>query len=231
MNRLILAVVFFLTGVATGLAEEPRIIVTTGVGTVEAEPDMATVRVGVTREARLAGDALDQTSKAMADVIARLQQEGVAARDMQTQGLSLQPVWSRQNSNSNEQRRITGFLARNGLIVRVRALDDLGSILDQIVQDGANTFDGVSFALQEPEAALAEARERAVIQAMEKAEQLTLAAGVGLGPVMSIAEVSGVPRPAMMEMAAVRMTDAVPIATGEVSLSVQVEMEFEIVDE
>ncbi len=231
MKKLVFATVVFFCGTVSGWAEEDRTITTTGTGTIEAEPDMATIRVGVTREARLAGDALQMTSDAMTMVIARLQDAGVEDRDMQTQGLSLQPVWSRQSSTSDDPRRITGFVARNGLLVRVRALERLGGILDQVVQDGANTFDGLSFSLQEQETLLASARADAVRDAIEKAEQLAIAAGVTLGPVLSISESANTPRPAMMEMAAARMADAVPIAAGEVSLSVQVNMQFEISDD
>ncbi|MGD9293331.1 MAG: SIMPL domain-containing protein, partial [Roseobacter sp.] len=143
-------------------------IVTTGTATVEAEPDMATLRVGVAREARLAGDALQLTSDAMTTVLARLKDAGIEDRDMQTQGLSLQPVWSQQSSTSSDPRRITGFVARNGLVIRVRSLENLGGLLDLVVQDGANTFDGLSFSVQEQEALLAKARADAVRDAIEK---------------------------------------------------------------
>jgi hypothetical protein len=113
----------------------------------------------------------------------------------------------------------------------VRSLENLGGLLDLVVQDGANTFDGLSFSVQEQEALLARARADAVRDAIEKAEQLAIAAGVTLGPVLNISEGGNIPRPAMMEMAAARMADAVPIAAGEVSLSVQVNMSFGISDE
>lgn len=226
--RLVLVVLTIGSG---AWASDTRVITTSGRGVVEAVPDMATINLGVTQQARQAGDALAATSDALRDVIERLQGAGIAARDMQTQGLSLQPVWSRQNSNSDTPRQITGFVARNGLVVRVRNLEALGGILDMVVQDGANTFNGLQFSMQDPEPAIIAARADAVADAMDKARQLADAAGVTLGPVQSISESGGGARPVMMEMASARMAADVPIAAGEVSLSANVSMVFSILDE
>ena len=212
-------------------AEATRVITTSGRGVIDMVPDMASIDIGVTHQARTAGQALILTSDAVREVVVRLQEAGIAPRDMQTQGLSLQPVWNRQNSNSDTPAAITGFVARNNLMVRVRDLDSLGGILDTVVADGANTFNGLRFSVQDPTAAIADARARAVEDAMSKAQQLAAAAGVTLGPVQSIAENGGGGRPVMMEMASARMASDVPVAAGEVSLSAQVSMVFSILDE
>lgn len=224
-----IATAVILIGCAAPLwADTERLITVTGQGSVEALPDMANIKVGVTREAQLAGEALDATSGAVRDVIARLEEAGISPRDMQTQGLSLQPKWSRRSSDSGENPRITGFVARNSLSVRVRDLESLGGILNAVVEDGANTFDGLQFTISEPDAAIAAARADAVADAIAKAEQLAQAAGVSLGPVQSITENGAAPRPMMMEMAGARMDNDVPVARGEVSLTAQVSIVFAI---
>ncbi|WP_282059464.1 SIMPL domain-containing protein [Roseobacter litoralis] len=229
MKNLIVALVFVLGTVPAVWADADRVITTMGQGVVEAVPDMATINLGVTNEARLAGDALRLTSDAVAAVLAQLNEAGIAPRDMQTQGVSLQPVWNRRNPE-NETPRITGFVARNTLTIRVRDLDTLGGILDRVVQDGANTFNGLQFSIQDPEPAIAAARQDAVKDAIAKAEQLAEAAGVALGPVQSISESGGGGRPVVMEMASARMASDVPVAAGEVSLTARVSMVFEILD-
>lgn len=212
-------------------ADDDRVITTTGQGSVEAVPDMASIDIGVTHEAPTAGEALRLTSEGVGAVISRLEDAGIAPRDMQTQGLSLMPVWNRQNSGTETTPQITGFVARNALKVRVRVLDDLGQILDRLVSDGANTFNGLQFSVQDPTDSIARARTEAVADAMAKAEQLAAAAGVTLGPVQSISEMGGAPRPVMMEMASARMASDVPVAAGEVSLSARVTMVFSIEDD
>ena len=227
----ILAMALIWLGLVTGAwAQEDRLISTTGTGAVEAAPDMATITLGVTQEARLATEAMDAASAAARAVLTRVEQAGIAPRDVQTSDVSLQPVWSRDSVSNNTTPRVTGYVARNTLSIRVRDLDTLGAILDAVVQDGANTFNGLRFSLQDPEPVIAEARAAAVKDAMARAEQLAAAAGVTLGAVRSISESGGRFRPEMMEMAAARVAADVPIAAGELSMTAQVSMVFEIAE-
>jgi uncharacterized protein YggE len=226
MNFFVACAILMGTLAPVSAQEALRTVTVTGQGTVEAVPDMATVQIGVTREARLADEALDATSEAVAGVIARLQAAGIDPRDMQTQGVSLYPVRDRDGDAPT----VIGFVARNSLAVRVRALDALGPVLNAVVEDGANTLSSLQFSLADTDAALAEARADAVGEAMAKAAQLAAAAGISLGPVLSITESGSVPRPMMMEMATSRMADDVPVARGEVSITAQVTVVFEISD-
>ncbi len=213
--------------VAQGMApaEAARTLSIDGTGRVELAPDMAMVRIGVTHQDRVAATALRQTSDAVAAMLARLEGLGVAARDMQTAGLSLNPVW-RDSSGQQGQPSPWGFEASNIVSLRLRDLDALGPVLDALVSDGANRLDGVSFGLQDPESAMDEARRLAVADARRKAALFAEAAGVALGQVISLSETGGgMPRPVMMEMAAMR-SDAVPIAAGEVGISASVQMVF-----
>ncbi|MDW3181271.1 SIMPL domain-containing protein [Roseobacter sp.] len=212
------------------LADDARVITTTGIGTVETTPDMATLRLGVTHEDKEAAATMAATSEGVTAVLARLEAAGIAARDMQTDQLSLQPIWSDYNSNSRDARKITGFLATNMLTVRVRDLDTLGSVLDLVIGDGANSFNGLSFGLQEPKPSQDAARADAVKDAVDRAQQLAEAAGVTLGPIQSISEQGGFARPQMMEMAAARSAADVPIASGELTVSAQVNIVFAIAD-
>jgi uncharacterized protein YggE len=230
MRKILLASAILMAIGTAVWAEAERVITTTGLGVIELEPDMASIDIGVTHQSRVAEEALVLTSEALTSVIARLEEAGIAPRDMQTQGLSLQPVWSRQAPNSETPSRITGFVARNGLLIRVRDLTALGEILDTVVEDGANTFNGLRFSVQDPAEAIAAARAEAVEEAMTKARQLAAAAGVTLGPVQSIIENGGPPAPRMMDMAAARMSSNTPVAAGEVSLSAQVTMVFSILE-
>ncbi|MEX5727080.1 uncharacterized protein Ga0609869_000433 [Rhodovulum iodosum] len=196
----------------------------TGEGKVAAAPDMATLTLGVTHQARTAAAAMDQVSTQTAAVLARLRAAGIAERD-QTSALTLSPVWSRPDSEP--ARQITGFAAANRLTVRVRALDALGAVLDQVIGAGANSFRGLSFGVQDPAPLIDEARRRAVADATAKAELYATAAGLSLGPVQQIEDVERAsPRPMMRE--ATRAGAQVPVAAGEVTLSASVTMVFSL---
>lgn len=199
----------------------------TGQGHVESVPDMATVRLGVTGQAKTAADALRENSAATRDVLDRVMAAGVEARDVQTSGLNLSPIWNNRQSSNGEQPDIVGYMVTNQVTVRVRDISLVGQVLDDVVQNGANTFNGLEFGLQDPGPATDEARKRAVAEALRKARIYADAAGVTLGAITEINEAGDyAPQPMLRrEMA---MSDAVPIAEGEVSVGSTVTVIFEI---
>lgn len=205
-----------------------RQISVTGEGQVDIAPDMATITLGVTNEAKEAGDAMAATSAAVTQMLTRLNDLGIAARDRQTRSLSLNPIWSNRSSSASGPSKITGFVASNAVLVRVRNLDSLGLIMDAVIAGGANDFNGLQFSVQEPGPLMDRARELAVADAMAKAHLLATAADVTLGPVITMSEQGG-GRPMQMEMAAARSGGA-PIAAGEVSIRATVSMVFGIAD-
>jgi uncharacterized protein len=216
---------------ATGAAaQEPArnlaLITVTGEGRVSLPPDMATITLGVSAEATTAREAMDQTSAGVAALLDRLAAAGIERRDLQTAAINLNPVWDHRNSGTP---RITGFAASNTILVRVRALDTLGGVLDAVLEAGGNTFHGLAFGLQSPEPHRDAARSAAVQDARRKAELLAEAAGVTLGPIAAITEGGAIepPRP-MFRMQAEMASDAVPIAEGEVDVTAHVTVGWEI---
>ena len=205
--------------------EAPRQVSVSGTGRVDLAPDMATVMIGVTHQDKAAGAAMQQTSDAVAAMLERLAGLGIAARDVQTTALTLNPVW-RDNPAQQGQPMPWGFEASNVVTLRLRDIAALGKVLDALVSDGANRLDGVTFGLQDPEASMDEARRRAVAEAQRKAALYAAAAGVTLGQVISLSETGmATPRPQMLEMAAMR-ADSVPVAAGEVGITASVQMVF-----
>jgi len=223
------------TLVAIGLASRSeaeqgsRVITVVGEGQVEAVPDMAMITLGVTHEASEAGEAMEQVSRRTEKILVRLTTLEIETKDIQTSRFSLNPVWSNRNSSTGERPEISGFVASNAVTVRVREMTSLGQVLDAVIADGANTFNGLQFLVQDPKPLQDEARRRATADAMDRAAQLAQAAGVTLGAVQSISELGGGAQPVRMEMAAMR-DGGVPIAAGEISMTASVSMIFEILD-
>jgi hypothetical protein len=106
----------------------------------------------------------------------------------------------------------------------------LGPALDALVTAGANQINAISFSLRDPKPLLAAAREQAVADAIARAQTLTKAAGVTLGPILTIQEGGAdVPRP--VYVAARLMAGApppTPTAAGEQSVTASVSIVFEI---
>jgi uncharacterized protein len=212
----------------------PRILVS-GEGSASAAPDMALISLTVLREAATAREALDANNQAMAQVLEAMKTAGVAEKDLQTSGFSIQPRYVYPDPNKPDQPqepKITGYTVQNTLGVRVRDLAKLGAIIDQSVSLGVNQGGDITFTKDDTKALLEEARKKAVADAVAKAKTLSEAAGVTTGRILEISEQSFQPQPIPMmrqEMAFAKgAADAVPVAAGENSYRVNVNVTFEI---
>lgn len=207
----------------------PATISVSGEGRVEVVPDLATVSLGVTTDADTASAAMAANSDAVAQVLERLKAAGIEPRDVQTSGLSLGPRYDYGRGDGTPP-KLVGYTVSNMVTVRVRALDKLGGVLDGVVADGANTLNGLGFGLAEDGEARDEARRRAVADARRRAELYAEAAGVKLGRLVSINEAGGNYAPMPMAEAAFAKSADVPIAAGEVGISANVSLLYEIAE-
>lgn len=220
-----------------GEHSRPGTISIQGIGEVSATPDMAYITSGVTTEGKTAREALDANTTAMTALIDVLKSAEIADKDIQTSNFSVQPqyVYSDQRSSAGYTKppQIAGYQVSNSVTVRVRDLENLGTVLDQIVTVGANTINNVSFAVEDTDALYTEARKRAIKDAMAKAGLYTDAANVGLGRIVNISENGGImpqvfdqrAKVAMMEMSA----SPVPVQAGELSYNISVSVQWELV--
>ena len=232
-NRFIVPALILALSGGAALASEPisqRQISVTGEAQIQVPPTVATITLGVTEQADEAVNAMRQVSKTMVAVIDQLHKAGIAAEDLQTRQISVNPIWTSAGSySSGQERKITGFTASNTLMLRVRDLDKLGEVLDQVLQVGANEFRGLQFGVVDPSEIYDEMRGAAVKDAIAKAEQLAVAADLTLGPVLTITDHGGNDggQPMMLEMA---RSSAMPIEAGELSFSHNVSVVFGIAE-
>lgn len=208
-----------------------------GRGEVLAAPDMAQINSGVTTQGASAREALDANTAAMADLIAELKAAGIEARDIQTSGFSVNPnyVYSdeRDENGYSLPPRINGYQVNNTVTVTVRKLDDLGAILDKSVTIGANTINGVSFAVADPSELYNEARRSAFADARAKAELYAEAANVTLDDIVSISETQGFNNPQpypMYARAELASAQSVPVEAGEMAFAINVNVQWELDD-
>lgn len=206
--------------------DTPRTLSVSGTGEAVATPDIARITTGVQMRAGTAGDAMRLASEAMTGVFAALESEGVKAADVQTSGLSLEPVWDDDPQPRSGPPDVMGYVAGNMVTVRLRDVGGIGSVVDALVAAGANRFQDIGFGIDDPEPLLEEARRAAVADARAKAELLAEAAGVTLGPVLILNE-SGGYRPQPM-FAQADMARATPVAEGTMSVGAQVQIVYAI---
>jgi uncharacterized protein YggE len=195
---------------------------------VERAPDLAVMSAGVVTQAPTASEAMRLNAERMSQVVAAVRRAGVAERDIQTSGLSLQPQYDYQDRRAP---RLTGYQATNQVSVRLRELDRAGRVIDSLVEAGANQVSGPGFEIAEPDAALDAARSAAVAKARARADLYARALGLRVKRVVSLSEgFERVPPPMPVARMAVAMESVAdtPVAPGEVSLTARVTLTVEL---
>lgn len=216
-------------------ANEPALISVTGTGEVSAAPDTAFINSGVTTQGATAREALDANTKAMNDLLATLKEAGIESRDVQTSGFSVSPNYvytdARDENGYSLPPKINGYQVYNTVNVRIRDLETLGAVLDKQVTVGANTINGITFSVADPSKLYDEARKAAFADAKEKAGLYAEAAGEALGLLKTVSESQGYdqPQPYMMKtMDSATASAPVPVATGELSFSINVQVTWSV---
>ena len=206
-----------------GLDAPGDVVVVTGMGRVSAAPDTALLTLGVESQAPTLGAATSDAARRMSAVVARIKALGVADADVATVVYAVDPRMAPGDpARRDEPPRIAGYHATNLAQVTVRKPADAGPILDAAVAAGANSVRGIRFTLADPATAQAQARANAVGDAIAKARQLAAAAGVKLGPVLSIRE-TAISQPVPMRALAMR-AESTPIEPGQLDVVVTIEL-------
>lgn len=202
-----------------------RQVTVVGRGEAKGTPDTGYVQIGVETEANTTEEALEQNNAQVAAIIEKIKQLGVAEEDIQTSNFSINTRYD------NDGRRVVGYQVSNIVSVTIRNLEQTGTLLDQVVQVGANRVYGINFGVDDPSELLAQARDKAVADARAKAEQLAQASSASVGQVLVITENVGsqspIPMPMRSEIAE-EDAAAVPIQTGQQTVSTQVQVTFEL---
>ncbi len=168
-------------------SDEQTGITVTGQGEVSVSPDVARFTIGVEVERATVSEAREAAAEAAAAIVQALKDHGVDEEDIRTQHLSIYPVY---DYGRDERPRIIGYTVSNLVAVTVRDLDRVSEALDAAIEAGgdATRLHGISFEVEDPEQALAQARKAAMEDARRKAEQLAELAGARLGPATFISE-------------------------------------------
>lgn len=217
------------------IAPGNALLTLTAEGRSTRKPDLAVFSAGVASSGKTAGEALATNSADMNRVIAALKRAGIADRDIQTSNLSLNPVHAQprrlpDGSYENETPRIVGYQVSNAVSVRQRRLGEFGKVIDTLVSAGANQVNGPSFQMDSPDAAMDEARTEAMKKARDRANLYARATGLRVLRILTISESGGYAPPVPMYRMEVAdaAAPAPPIAAGELSLTANVTVTFEL---
>ena len=209
---------------AQGVQKE---IYVNGSGQVFLTPDVAYVYIGVHSESEDVGDALRENNAQAQAVAETLKSNGIESKDIQTSAFNVypQPKYGMQGEILE-----TVYSVDNTIYVTIRELQDLGKILDEVIQAGANTINGVRFDVLDKSEALSEAREMAIKDAQYQAQEIANAAGVKLGDIVSLSAYSNSTPYVSYEGKALggAMSPEVPVAAGQLTIQATADLAYQI---
>jgi uncharacterized protein YggE len=198
-------------------------------GETRIAPDMATISLGVMTEGKTAQAAMQANAARMTQVVDTLRRAGIAAKDIQTSGLNLNPQYVYEQ---NMPPKLSGYQASNQVTIMVHDLARLGQVVDATVGAGANQVNGISFGLDDPTAAENAAREAAVKALSAKAELYARATGHRISRLVTLSEGAAsypVPPPMpMMAMQRMEKTADTSVSPGELKVRVDVTGLYEL---
>jgi hypothetical protein len=215
----------------------PRTLTVIGEGKVSLVPDVAQLNVGAEASAETVAEAKAEVDRLRAAILAALERAGIDQQDIQTSHYSIYyehqpavPVARDGSAESGKAASVPGqgrYWVRNMLRVTVRDTDKAGSVLDAVVEAGANQVYGVTFTVSDESRWQGQARGAAMDDARARAGELARLAGVELGQVLSVSEVIG-GWPGAYAPVPERSMGGSGIAPGQLEMGTQVQVTFAI---
>jgi uncharacterized protein YggE len=198
-----------------------------GTGQATGKPNLLTVVVQVAASGASAAAALTTDSTLAGGVVTAFKDGAVAAKDIQTSNLTLQPQYAYPKGVPT----VIGYQVTNSITATLHDSTKSGAIIDAVVGAGGNAvqIQSIGFSSRDPSLGDARARARATTQAVVHARALARAAGKTLGPVCSLTDESGVPegaRSAEPFSSLAAGAANVPIESGSQTQSAQVSLVY-----
>jgi len=199
-----------------------------GEGRAYAKSDVAIISLGAHTEAQKSQDAVNQNNKIMNAVIDSVKGLGVEEKDIQTTSYNLSPIYDWTENGRN----FKGYALDQQVQVKIRNFDNISSILDKAAEHGANTIGDLQFTVDDMEKVRAEARQKAIVQAKEKAVSLFSQSGLRGQRLVNVVEGGFQPTPIPFygKGGAVAMDSvaAPQIQTGQQEVNVTVTLIYQV---
>ncbi len=203
----------------------------TGEATVSTRPDLAEVDIGVVTQAPTADAAAAQNAQQLDAVVTVLRKQLGANASIRTTGYSLAPNYRYPREGGRPT--INGYTATNVVQVKTERLAEVGKVIDQATQSGANTIQRLRFTLKNEGGARAQALREAATDARDKANALAAALGLRVVRIASVTEgeparVIPLSRETMMTMAQRSEAAPTPVEPGTVDVRATVTLVVEV---
>jgi len=152
-------------------------------------PDEASITVGTQAKASTATAAVAANKVKTEKLLATIRAAGIRERDIQTQGIQLQPDYRWDNVPGGQgHQTLIGYVASNSVQIKTRNIDKLTTLLDALTTAGADTVYGPNFAISDPAPLRREARIRAMARGQAEATEYARSNGFSSVRLLSVEE-------------------------------------------
>jgi uncharacterized protein YggE len=153
-------------------------------------PDEASMTVGTQAKAATATRAVAANKVKTEKLLAAIRAAGIRERDMQTQGIQLQPDyrWDPPSPGGQGRQTLVGYIASNSIQIKTRNIDKLTSLLDALTTAGADSVYGPNFGISDPSPLRREARVRAMARGKDEATEYARNNGFASVRLLSVEE-------------------------------------------
>jgi uncharacterized protein YggE len=155
-----------------------------GEGKAFIKPDIAQVTLGATTQELKSQDAVNKNNTIVNAVIAAIKKLGVEDKDIQTTSYNLSPWYDYTDKGS----MFKGYQLNQQITVKIRNFDNISAVLDAATSQGATNAGDLQFTVDDPVASQADARQKAIDQAKEKAMDIADQSGLRLVKLVNVAE-------------------------------------------
>ncbi len=219
-----------------------NVISVNGMGKVFSIPDIGSFSFSVTEEGKTVKEAQDKATKKMNAILDAVKGMGIAEKDIKTIGYNSYPKYEYQQAGICSDRYcppgkqvLLGYEVSQTIGIKVRNTDQAGDVLTKVGSLGAANISGLSFVVDDEEKVMAEARDKAIADAKQKAEDLADSLGVKLVRIVNFSEGGNYPMPyyamggmdkAVSMEASVAMAPQLPVGENEVVSNVTITYEI-----
>jgi uncharacterized protein len=232
-SLLVIAPALYAGGAAEASAQTAggATITVVGHGELFAEPDQATITVGVQLYNESAQEASAELRERMDAVVTAIKSLGVLECNIQTTNYSIffERDYQTPLATRNEEGRPVGiYRVENMVRVTVADISRAVAVVEAAIEAGANQLYGINFSFSDPDELDARARALAMENARSRAEELAGAAGRSVGAALEITElVAGNPVPLEPQAMASGMGGG-PVQPGATQYTTRIQVTYEL---
>lgn len=154
-----------------------------GSGEVEVKPDTATININIEEKGKTQTESENKMVQKANTIINKLKEFGIEDKDIKTENI----YSNKEYDYSKQPYTLIGFSSSETLKIKILNTENIEKIKSAISEHGVNIY-GLDWSIENIEKYKQEAREKAIVDAKEKAKNLSKDLGIKIGKIVDFNE-------------------------------------------